>query len=163
MRWRTTAAEEMQQTVGGGGATTTVTKTTKNNNQQKVWRQRWRRCAVAEAEDDNGWQETEHSGGGGGATVVRWQRKNNAMEDGAEVEDGWDGTGQCAHFFSFLGRVEYYLQSYPLQSFQKRGVIFGILGDVFATIEVGLGLVELGVGLGVILWSFLVILPPILP
>ena len=43
------------------------------------------------------------------------------------------------------------------------GYILGFLGDIFATIEVGLGLVGLGVGLGVILWSFSIILPLILP
>ncbi len=43
------------------------------------------------------------------------------------------------------------------------GYVFGFLGVIFAMLEVGLGLVGLGVGLGVILWSFLVILPPILP
>jgi hypothetical protein len=43
------------------------------------------------------------------------------------------------------------------------GYFFGFLGVIFATIEVGLGLVGLGVGLRVILWSFLAILPPILP
>ncbi len=65
--------------------------------------------------------------------------------------------------FSFLGGVESYIQSLPLQSYQKRGVIFWFWGDIFATIEVGLEEVGLEVELGVILWSFLVILAPILP
>ncbi len=79
---------------------------------------------AAEAEDDNGWQEVGCSGGGGVATVVRRQRRNSAVEDGVEVEDGQGGAGQGVHVFSFLGGVESYLQPYPLQSYQKRGVFF---------------------------------------
>ncbi len=50
-------------------------------------------------EDDDGWQEVGCSGGGGRATVVQWQRRNSAMEDGAEVEDKLGGVGQGVHFF----------------------------------------------------------------
>ncbi len=64
--------------------------------------------------------------------------ESEAMEDGAKVEDGQGGAWWGVHFFSFLGGVESYLQSYPLHSYQKRGVFFLIFGEVFATIEVGL-------------------------
>ncbi len=54
---------------------------------------------MAEAEDNNGWQEAGRSGGGGRATVVLRQRRNSAMEDGAEVEDRLGGAEQGVQFF----------------------------------------------------------------
>ncbi len=79
---------------------------------------------MAEAEDNDGWQEAGCSGGDEGATVVWQERRNSAMEDGAEVEDGWGGAGWGVHFFSFLGGVESYIQSYPLQSFWGGGFCY---------------------------------------
>jgi hypothetical protein len=71
---------------------------------------------VAEAEDDDGWQEAGRSGGGGGATAVQWWRRNIFMVRPwrMEVDNGQEGVGQGVPFFSFLGGVESYLQSYPL-------------------------------------------------
>jgi hypothetical protein len=78
------------------------------------------------------------------------------MEDGAEVEDRLGGVGLGVHFFF----DESYFQSYPLQSCLNRGVIFfGGGGRFLQRFKVELE----KVGLGVILRSFLVILPPILP
>ncbi len=78
------------------------------------------------------------------------------MEVGAEVEDRLGGAGRGVQFFL----DESYHQSYLLQSCLKRGVFFWILGGGFCLqFEVGFE----KVGLGAILWSFLVILPPILP
>ncbi len=51
--------------------------------------------------------------GGGGFMVRLWR---------LEVEDRWGGAGRLGRvfiIFSFLGGVESYLQSYPLQSYQK--------------------------------------------
>ncbi len=60
---------------------------------------------------------------GGGDFMVRpW---------GLEIEGGRGGQAGVILFFPFLGRVESYLQSYPLQSYHKQGVIFGILGPYF--------------------------------
>ncbi len=56
-------------------------------------------CAGQASLDDYGWQEAGCSGGGGRATVVWQQRRNSAMEDGAEVEDRLGGAGQGVHFF----------------------------------------------------------------
>ncbi len=63
-------------------------------------------------EGDEGWREAERSGGGGRATAVRGQRRNSAMEDGAEVEDRLGGVGQGVHFFfdeSYLNPTLYNL------------------------------------------------------
>jgi hypothetical protein len=81
-----------------------------DNNDKKqqstnVQRQRPRACAVAEAEDSDGWQEVGRSGGGRGATVVRRQRRNSAIEDGVEVEDGRGGVVRGVPFFLFLAEL----------------------------------------------------------
>jgi hypothetical protein len=77
------------------------------------------------------------------------------MEDGAEVEDRLGGTGRGVNFFfsdeSYLNPTLY------LQSCLIRGVIF------FDFFWGGFGKIQGRIRIGVILWSFLVILPPILP
>jgi hypothetical protein len=82
------------------------------------------------------------------------------MEDGAEVEDGRGGAGQGVHFFLFLAELHPTFNP-TLYNPTKKGFLFW--GEVFATSEVGLEKVGFEVGLGVVLWSFLAILPPILP
>jgi hypothetical protein len=67
--------------------------------------------------------------------------------------------GRVLIFFLFLAVLNPTINPTLYNPTKKREIIFGIFGEVFATIEVGLEKVELGVGLGVILWSFLVILP----
>ncbi len=74
--------------------------------------------------DDNDWQEAGHSGGGGGATVVQQQKRNSAMEDGAEVEDGWGGMGWGVQFFSTFNPTLY-------TPTKMGGVILLILGGGF--------------------------------
>ncbi len=92
--------------------------------------------------------------------VEEKQLHDKAMEDGCRQWAGQCGVG-CS-LFSFLGGDESYLQSYPLFLPKMGGNFCDFGGVIFATFEVRFGLVGLGVGLGVILWSFLVILPPIL-
>jgi hypothetical protein len=58
------------------------------------------------------------------------QLHNKAMEDGG-IYNGRGGVGRVFPFFSFLGGDKSYLQSYPLLSYQKWGVIFGIFGGHF--------------------------------
>jgi hypothetical protein len=139
------AAEETRRMVGGGGATTALMTTTTTKTTINKW-------AAAEAEDDDGWREAGRSGGGGRATVVWWRRRNSTMEDGAEVEDRLGGTGRGAHFFL----DEYYLNPNLYNLAKKGGYFFWFLGEVFAMIR---GRIRIGV----ILWSFLVILSSILP
>ncbi len=65
---------------------------------------------MAEADDNDGWQEAGHGGGGRGATVVQWQRLHDkVMEDGGGRRMG---VFIIFLFLAFLGRVEYYLESY---------------------------------------------------
>jgi hypothetical protein len=76
-----------------------------------------------------------------------------------EVEDERGRRAGVFVFFSFHGRVESLPQILPRTVAKLGGDLGGFGGVFFLQFEVGLGLV----GLGVILWSFLVILPPILP
>jgi hypothetical protein len=73
-------------------------------------RQRWRTCAAAEVEDKDGWQDTGRSGGGRGVTVV-WQQRRNSFAVKA-MEDGGRRRAARVFVFSFLGKVESYLESY---------------------------------------------------
>ena len=141
-RWRTTVAEETGWAIGGGGGTMAlmITKTTIN---------KW---AAAEAEDDDSWQEAEHGGGGGGATVVQRRRLRGKVMEAGAGRAGWRGV----HYFFFSWRGWILPQSYPLQSCIKIGIFFLNSGVFFVTIG---GRIRIGV----ILWSYLVILPPILP
>jgi hypothetical protein len=138
-----TAAEETRRTVGGGGATRALMTTKKNQNQQM-------------------------SGGRGGGQrwLARggaqwWRRKSDCCMAAEEKQHhgGWSGgrrqVGRHEAEWSLFFRQILH-QSYPLQSCLKRGYFFLFLGDVFATIQ---GRIRIGV----ILWSFLVILPLILP
>ncbi len=95
-------------TVNGGGATTALTSTTKNNNQQTCSS----RGRGGQAEDDNGWQEVGCDGGGRGATVVRLQRRNSFAIRSWMIKVE---AGRVCWFF-FLGRVEFYLESYVDES-----------------------------------------------
>jgi hypothetical protein len=116
MRWRMTAAEEtrqMEQWTSNYGRWQRGNNDADNNDKkQQSTNVRWQRrrtCAGAEVEEDNGWQEAGHGGGGRGVTVVR-RRRRNSFAIGPwrmEVEDG-----RGCSFFSFLGEVESYLQSY---------------------------------------------------
>jgi hypothetical protein len=63
----------------------------------QLWRRRSDCCAAAEEK----------------------QLHNKAMEDGSRRQAGQRRVGRVLIFFYFLGRVESYLQSYPLQSYQK--------------------------------------------
>jgi hypothetical protein len=130
MRSRTTVAKETQRAVGGGGATTT---------QQKQQKTRINKCAAAEVEDVCGGR------GRGQQRLARgrvqwWRQRSNCCMAAEEKQHhgGWSGGRKWAgrhgagySYFSFLGGVESYLQSYPLQSYQKCGVTFGIWGGDF--------------------------------
>jgi hypothetical protein len=134
--WKTTAAEATRQMVGGGGATMMLSTTTKKQQSTNKQQQRWRimragerRGVVVEAE------ERLLCGGGG--------LHGKVMEDGGRRWVGGRARREV-HNFLFLYGVESYLQSYPLQSYQKYGVIFGICDPIIATIEVGFEKVGLG-------------------
>ncbi len=97
---------------------------------------------------------------------MRWRRRNSftIRPWRVEVEDERlvrGGLGRVNHFFFLAGLNPTFNPTFYNPT--NGGYFLGFGGDIFATIEVGLGLVGLGVGLGVILQSFLVILPPILP
>jgi hypothetical protein len=81
-------------------------------------------------EDDNGWQEAGHGGGGRGATVVQWQRFHGTVMEAGPLPLPLPFLLPLLLplplplplpfiIFSFLGGVESYLQSYPLQYYQK--------------------------------------------
>jgi hypothetical protein len=104
------------------------------------WRRRSDCCAVAEEK----------------------QLRDKGMEDGGRRRAGQRGAG-CSFSFLFLAGMNPTFNPTLYNPTKNGGYFWDFRGSFFATIEVGLGLVGLGVGLGVILWSFLVILPPLLP
>ncbi len=53
------------------------------------------------------------------AAAEEKQLHNKAMEDGGRQRVAGAARGRVLTFFSFLGGVESYLQSYPLQSYNK--------------------------------------------
>ncbi len=129
--------------------------------------QRQRTCAAAEAEDNDGWGEAGRSGGGGGATAVRWRRRNSftIRPWRMEVEDGRGGPGPagCSFLFLFLAGLNPTFNPTLYNTTKNRGYFLWFWGEIFVTIQGSTEIGRIGVRLGVILWSFSVILPPILP
>ncbi len=102
--------------------------------QQQCWQQQQKttinKCVAAEAEDVCGGRSERQRWLARGraqwwrlrsdccVAVEENQLRDKATEDGGRQQAG--RAGRVVHFFSFLGGVESYLQSYPLQSYPKK-------------------------------------------
>jgi hypothetical protein len=97
--------------------------------------------------DNDGWQKAGHGGGGREATVVQRQRRNSFAIRPWRMEEE-DRRG-CSFLFYLA------LHSYLANPNINWALFLGFLEVFMLRFKVGLGLGRIGV----ILWSFLLILP----
>ncbi len=113
-----------------------LTTTTKKQQPTNEWRQRQRTTTAGKRQGVVVEAEEQLLCGSRGFMVRSWR---------LEIEDRWGGqAGRGVHYYFFLVGVESYLQSYPLQSHHKEGVIFGFLDPIFATIQGRIGKGRIG-------------------